>query len=412
MFGVSRWVFTRTRWVGVGVVIAIAAGAGGLLIASASSSSGASSFVPVTPCRLLDTRPASIVGARSTPVGSAETFTTAAWGVNGNCSIPTGATALSMNVVAINATSASYLTVFPAGRPLPLSSSLNWVAGAPPTPNAVTVPLSADGRLSFYNNSGSVDLAVDIVGYYELTGGGPAALAAPRPTHVIEVAKSGGDFTSVRAALASITDNGLFSPYLIRIAPGVYIESGGIDLKDYVDIEGSGRDTTTLLCGDCGSETVPIVDGSSAVMRASVGTLHSEVRNLTVSIVAGGATYNTAIWIGNVAGGVTLDHVGATSVAAAPGYYAYGVAVLSAQVTMEGLTVSVTGTGATTGIFSAGSTAYAVIRDSSVRGGTSILLVASGHAAVYDSVLNGATLGLGGHCFNVVDISLAPYSCT
>ena len=85
----------------------------------------------------------------------------------------------------------------------------------------------------------AVDVVVDVVGYYEL--------AASRPAQVVWVAKSGGDFTSVALALASITDNSAARPYLIKVAPGTYeepgphhdlgapsnyYEPGGITLKD------------------------------------------------------------------------------------------------------------------------------------------------------------------------------------
>ena len=45
------------------------------------------------------------------------------------------------------------------------------------------------------------------------------------PANIIWVAKSSGDFTTVTAALASITDATSSNPYLIRIAPGIYQES-------------------------------------------------------------------------------------------------------------------------------------------------------------------------------------------
>ena len=67
MFGRSGG---RSRWLRWWVVAVLVAG-GGLLTASAAGSSTASSFVPITPCRLLDTRPASDnVGPRSTPIGA------------------------------------------------------------------------------------------------------------------------------------------------------------------------------------------------------------------------------------------------------------------------------------------------------------------------------------------------------
>jgi len=158
----------RARWTAIGAGIAVVLGAGGLMTATAVTNSGAKSvFVAVTPCRVMDTRPAPrTVGPRSKPVGPAETHTIAITGTNGNCTIPAEATAVSLNVTAVNPTADSFLTVFPADAPQPVASSLNFVGGQNPVPNAVTVDLSADGRISFFNNGGTVDIVADIVGYY------------------------------------------------------------------------------------------------------------------------------------------------------------------------------------------------------------------------------------------------------
>jgi len=77
-----------------------------------------------------------------------------------------------MNIVVLNGTAGSYLTVFPPDQPRPLAASMNWVAGQAPTPNGVVSKLSADGRLGLYNLSGNVDVIIDIVGYYETGAGG------------------------------------------------------------------------------------------------------------------------------------------------------------------------------------------------------------------------------------------------
>ena len=165
---VQRWNPGRLRWVGVGGVIAVLVGAGSVLTTSASSPTAGSVFVPITSCRLLDTRPApDNIGPRATALGVDDTLEVAVRGSNGNCTIPVDATAVSLNVTVVGPTSTSYLTVFPSdASPRPLVSSLNWTAGQAPTANAVTSRLSADGHLSFYNLSGRVDLLADIVGYY------------------------------------------------------------------------------------------------------------------------------------------------------------------------------------------------------------------------------------------------------
>src|SRR3954470_21147423 len=99
-------------------------------LVQASGTGTASVFIPVTPCRLVDTRPApDHVGVRATALGNAESVDFQVGGTNGNCTIPTAATAIAANVTAVRPTSPGYLTVFPAGDARPLTSSVNFVAG-------------------------------------------------------------------------------------------------------------------------------------------------------------------------------------------------------------------------------------------------------------------------------------------
>jgi hypothetical protein len=124
-------------------------------------------FIPITPCRVMDTRPApNTVGPRSTPIGANSTYSPTVVGANGNCVIPADALGLGMNVTIVNPTAVSFLTVFPNGAPKPLASNLNWTAGHAPIANAVTVRIGAAGKVSFFNNKGKVNVVADIVGYY------------------------------------------------------------------------------------------------------------------------------------------------------------------------------------------------------------------------------------------------------
>jgi len=142
------------------------------------TSAGRSVLVPVVPCRLADTRSgADNVGTRSTPLQAAESHVFEVWGHNGNCDIPVTATGVSTNVTIANPTAASYLTVFPADAPRPLSSNLNWTAASSPTPNQVTVGVSAQGAIGVYNNAGTVDVIIDVVGYYEAEGSDTGTVA-------------------------------------------------------------------------------------------------------------------------------------------------------------------------------------------------------------------------------------------
>ncbi|MCU1390695.1 MAG: hypothetical protein JWL72_4033 [Ilumatobacteraceae bacterium] len=183
---------SQFRWVHVGVTAALAAAtltAVGLAQSVRASGGGtASSYVPITPCRLVDTRTGSNnVGSLAAPLGPGETVTLAVWGTNGDCTIPNNATGIAANVTAVNPTAGSFVTVYPADAdPRPAASNLNVVAGGAPTPNQVTVGLSSAGAISVYNNGGTVDIVIDVVGYYQpeatVTQGPPGPAGPTCPT--------------------------------------------------------------------------------------------------------------------------------------------------------------------------------------------------------------------------------------
>ncbi len=139
-----------------------------------------SAFVAIAPCRLVDTRPLpDLVGTRTIPIGPAETVTFQVRGANGGCTIPATATAIATNTTAVNPTAPSFLTVFPQDAPRPMASNLNYSSTSPPTPNQVTVGLSATGSISVFNLAGTVNVIIDIVGYFQPEGSGPVGPVGP-----------------------------------------------------------------------------------------------------------------------------------------------------------------------------------------------------------------------------------------
>ena len=120
----------RSRWAAFGAAVAVAIGGGGVgWIAHAAGSSTPASFVSITPCRLFDTRPATLVGNRSTPLAAGETFTRQVSGTNGNCTIPSNATGISFSITVPDGAS-GFLTVYPAdAASRPNSSTINPVSG-------------------------------------------------------------------------------------------------------------------------------------------------------------------------------------------------------------------------------------------------------------------------------------------
>lgn len=154
----NRWMALTTLGLAAGTVIALGAVGGvGAPAADAAATGIGSTYFPLTAVRLFDTR------TNGGTLGAGGIKTVAVVGVAG---IPADATALILNVTVVNGTVGSFLTVYPDGFPLPTASNLNWVAGQAPTPNQVTVPIGADGRIDFFNAHGRVDVIADLEGYF------------------------------------------------------------------------------------------------------------------------------------------------------------------------------------------------------------------------------------------------------
>ncbi|MFI8966486.1 hypothetical protein ACIGO8_30745 [Streptomyces sp. NPDC053493] len=123
------------------------------------SATGAS-FTAAEPVRLLDTR--SGLGARAGVVGPGGVVSMRVSGVAG---VPAeGVTAVVLNVTVAAPTAGSFLTVHPHGRPRPAVSNLNYTAGRTIS-NLVVVPV-VDGRITFTNHSGNVQVIADLNGWF------------------------------------------------------------------------------------------------------------------------------------------------------------------------------------------------------------------------------------------------------
>lgn len=125
---------------------------------------GSSNFHSVPPFRILDTRPSQTLGP-----GWATDFQVA--GVAGSGIPATGVQAALLNVTVTNTTRNSYLSIYPEQRGPGGTSSLNWSAGQT-VANLVVVNLSVNGRATAFNNSGNVDVIVDVAGYIPSGGAG------------------------------------------------------------------------------------------------------------------------------------------------------------------------------------------------------------------------------------------------
>jgi subtilisin family serine protease len=122
-----------------------------------------SRYAPQSPYRILDSRIGT--GGFSSPWNPGVTRDLTLAGV------PNDASAVVLNVTATNPTAATFATLWPSGlaRPNP-ASNLNVVPGQT-APNLAIVGIGANRKVSLYNDAGSTDFVVDVVGWY----GGAAA---------------------------------------------------------------------------------------------------------------------------------------------------------------------------------------------------------------------------------------------
>lgn len=76
-----------------------------------------------------------------------------------------------LNLTGVGATAPTYLTAWPGGTARPATSNLNLV-DATATANLVVTPVGADGTVQVYDLAGSVDVVVDLVGWFPVSAGG------------------------------------------------------------------------------------------------------------------------------------------------------------------------------------------------------------------------------------------------
>ncbi len=144
-----------------------------LLLSGMSLIHAQSQFAPVTPCRVMDTRnPVGPFGGPFISGGSRRDVVIPSSG----CGIPSNATAYSLNITAVPRGPLVYLTVWPAGQPQPLVSTLNADTGAV-TANAAIVPSGTNGAISVYAPN-HTDLVIDINGYFTASAAGSGVTLA------------------------------------------------------------------------------------------------------------------------------------------------------------------------------------------------------------------------------------------
>jgi len=156
--------------------------------------------------------------------------------------------------------------------------------------------------------------------------------------------------TNLLSALAGIVDATSAKPYVLRLDPGIYdVGSTALAMKPYVDIEGSGQQTTIIR--GVGNE-------SGFLTAVVLGANNAELRDLQVQSNGKSYSYSIAVLLNQTNTSlrdVTLVSNNATA--------NWGLRNLSANSTIQNVTINVTGGTSAYGIANTGgTTASPVIR--------------------------------------------------
>lgn len=139
-------------------------------------------FVPITPARVLDTRPT----AQSIGPNSRVDVTVA--GVAG---VPADAKAVAVSITAVHASTVTHIRAWPAGQARPSTSVLNADATRSASAAGVILGVGGEGKISLYNNAGSTHLLVDVTGYFT-TGAGQGYAQLGTAARVLDTRETGG----------------------------------------------------------------------------------------------------------------------------------------------------------------------------------------------------------------------------
>ncbi len=125
----------------------------------------------------------------------------------GQAGVPSNAEAAVINLTAINATEAGYITAYPCGQPRPTASTINYQPGIGARANAAIVQLGTGGKICLYSLK-PVDILVDISGWFpansDYTGRAPTRLLDTRTTGT---ASSGTTLELAVAGQAGVPSN-------------------------------------------------------------------------------------------------------------------------------------------------------------------------------------------------------------
>lgn len=226
-------------------------------------------FVAVTPFRVLDTR------ADGGAMTAGETRP-----VHLNAYVPLGAIGVALNITAVDATEPTSISAWPADTTRPFTTTVSIGPGSMQS-NSVLLDLSEDAAVDLYNMNGSVQVIVDVVGWF--TGD----FIGLHPKRVMDTRFGYG---------AASLDPGTKRDLVLGAATGVPPEATAVAVSATLI---TGAVPTTLALGPTGQEPFP-----SPLIDAPADQI------ITRSMVVGLSGGSLSIANGDGAANVILDITG------------------------------------------------------------------------------------------------------
>ena len=293
-----------------------------------TTASGAQFTALSTPARVCDTR----YGAATCPKGTVAGGHVVNVGVAGIDGIPSetgdagSPVAIVANVTAVNATASTYVSVYPGPTSLnhPTVSDANPAPGQTAT-NLVVVGVGSDGSINLFNDVGSIDLIVDVVGYYATqsvqpsatyssTIGGPghAAIYASGMEIVPQGAPNAGDIIIADTGNNQVAEYTTDGTQLWRVgSEGSGASAGNIQFEQprdvgvdssgnvYVADNGNGRVMKLSATGAYVTKWKTELSGNGAPIGITVSTTTANLPNLPAGqrvYVSDGTQSQITVW--------------------------------------------------------------------------------------------------------------------
>jgi uncharacterized protein (DUF1800 family) len=250
----------------------------GVLLALGAPGEAAIRYYTVTPCRVVDTRDASLGGPNPLAGGIPRPFT-----LGGKCGTAPTASGLILNVTVTQPTAAGFVTLYPGGTSVPATSTINFRAGVTRA-NSAIVRVGAGGVLNTVAGiatGNTVHIIIDIAGYFDDNGNNQPPFVSAGPAQSVQL--PGFAQTTSIALTGSVSDDGkpvaatlawsaVGGPGMVSFtAPNSASTNATFSLAGTYVLRLSGSDTALTGYGDTTVVVAPSVDAWRLVSQATWG---------------------------------------------------------------------------------------------------------------------------------------------